>query len=152
MAIVSEKQKLRHAKYLAEGERIIKVFGVGRRYLWFSVLTYFPLAFLLIGMPKLLEALHLWHAKTYIFTDRRVIIKDGIFSIKTTSAPYDKITHITVREDFMKKLCYGIGDITIHTAAAGPQPIEIDIIKVEEPMKIKNLLEQLMTAEKHGTI
>ena len=79
-------------------------------------------------------------------TDRRVLVKDGVFSIKTISIPYDKITHISVREDFFKKLSYGIGDIVIHTA--GPTPVEIDLIKIQEPLKIKNLIEELIVKER----
>lgn len=79
-------------------------------------------------------------------TDRRVLIKDGVFSTKTISAPYDKITHISVREDFFKKLSYGIGDITIHTA--GPTPVEIDLVKVQNPLQIKNLIEELIVKER----
>ena len=49
-------------------------------------------------------------------------------------------------EDFFKKISYGIGDITIHTA--GPTPVEIDLVKVQNPMKVKNLIEELMIRER----
>lgn len=170
------KQRIKHAKDLAEGENIVAAFGVSARFFWLYLLNYLlPLllgavgfyflgqilpiwifvicyglfvVFVLWTLPGLLRMIHLRHSKTYILTDRRILIKDGIFSVRTISAPYDKITHITVREDFIPKLLYGIGDITIHTAAAGPAPIEIDIVKVAEPLKVKNLLEDLMTKEK----
>lgn len=152
LKLATEKQKQKYAYYLAEGEEIIAVFGIGNKYFWINVIPLFILSIPLIGMPFLLKLLHLKHRLIYILTDRRVVIKDGVFSTKITTAPYDKITHITVREDFFKKLSYGIGDITIHTA--GPTPVEIDLIKVQNPMKVKNLIEELIVKERSllGTI
>lgn len=141
----------KHTRYLAPNEKSLEVFGVGKKYTILNVITYFPLSILLIGLPALLKTIHLWHSKLYIFTDKRVIIKDGVFSVKTMSVPYDKITHIAVKEDFLPKIFYGIGDITIHTAGAGPTPVEIDLVKVENPLKVKNRLEELIIKEKHFT-
>lgn len=147
-----EGQKKKYADYLAQGEEIIAVFGIGDRYFWFNVVSLFILSIPLIGLPFLLKLIHLRHKLTYILTDRRVVIKDGVFSVKITTAPYDKITHITVREDFFKKVSWGIGDITIHTA--GPTPVEIDLVKVQNPMQVKNLIEELIVKERSllGTI
>lgn len=136
----------KYGRYLARGEEIIEVFGIGNRYFWINTLILAPLSLILVGLPFLLKIIHLKHSKTYILTDRRVLVKDGVFSIKLTSAPYDKITHINVREDFLKKLSYAIGDITIHTA--GPTPVEIDLVKVQEPMRVKNLIEELIVRER----
>jgi len=174
----SEKQRQKYAHYLAAGEEVIAVFGIGERYFWYTLLSYliiviflalYPLllaqfpefAFIesygawiyapaaiitLIGLPFILKLIHLKHRMIYLFTDRRVLIKDGVLSVKLTSAPYDKITHLTVKEDFLKKISYQIGDITIHTA--GPTPIETDIIKVQHPVQVKNLLEELIVKER----
>ena len=148
----TDKQKDKYAEYLAEGEEIIAVFGIGNKYFWMNVVPLFLLSIPLVGLPFLLKLIHLKHKLTYILTDRRVLIKDGVFSVKITTAPYDKITHITVREDFFKKLSWNIGDITIHTA--GPTPVEIDLVKVQNPMKVKNLIEELMIKERSllGTV
>lgn len=142
----SEKQQTKYADFLAEGERVVAVFGIGDKYFWLNFVSLFVLSVALIGLPFLLRLVHLRHAKKYILTDRRVMIKDGVFSVKITTAPYDKITHLTVREDFLKKMGYGIGDITIHTA--GPTPVEIDLIKVQNPMQVKNLIEELIIKER----
>ncbi|MEK7565485.1 MAG: PH domain-containing protein [Patescibacteria group bacterium] len=144
--MVADKDKTKYSRYLASGEEIIAIFKIGDKYFWMQTITSIPLILLLIGIPRLLKILHLRHAKTYILTNRRVLVKDGIFSTELTSAPYDKITHITVKEDFLPKIAYGIGDITIHTA--GPTPVEIDLVKVFQPVKIKNLIEELMVKEK----
>lgn len=142
----TEEQKKRYSHYLTEGEDIVAVFGIGNRYFWINVIPLFLLSVPLVGLPFLLKLLRLKHGLTYILTDRRLLVKDGVFSIKITTAPYDKITHITVREDFLQKISYGVGDITIHTA--GPTPVEIDLIKVQSPLRVKNLIEELIIKEK----
>lgn len=174
----TNRQKQKYVDYLAEGEEIVAAFGIGNRYFWYNIVSLVLLAILVILFPLLyfsliapevivdhpvlifvpgivtiilifpiiLKLVHLKHSKTYLLTDRRVLIKDGVFSIKITTAPYDKITHITVQEDFLKKISYQIGDITIHTA--GPTPVEIDLLKVQYPMRVKNLIEELMLKER----
>jgi uncharacterized membrane protein YdbT with pleckstrin-like domain len=138
----------KYSKYLARGEKIISVFGIGNRYFWTNVIVFLPMSFLLVGMPFLLKIIHIKQSKKYILTDRRIIIKDGVLSIKLTSAPYDKITHIIVKQDFIKRISYGIGDIKIHTAATGPTPVEIDITDIDDPMEVKNLIEELIIKER----
>lgn len=152
LRLASEKEKKKCAEYLAEGEEIVAVFGIGNKYFWINLIPLTLLSIPLVGLPFLLKHIHLKHKLTYILTDRRVLIKDGVLSVKITTAPYDKITHITVREDFFKRLSYGIGDITIHTA--GPTPVEIDLIKVQNPMQVKNLIEELIVKERSllGTV
>lgn len=174
----TDKQRIKFSHYLAASEKIIAVFGIGQRYFWMTVTSYFLLVIILavypwilgqlvdlsrlglwqnliyspaflvgiIGLPYILKLIHLKHKMTYILTDRRVLIKDGVLSVRLTSAPYDKITHLTVREDFFKRISYQIGDITIHTA--GPTPVETDLFKVQHPMQVKNLLEELIIKER----
>jgi membrane protein YdbS with pleckstrin-like domain len=144
--LATERQREKYADYLAEGEEIVAAFGIGPRYFWSNVAALAPLSLVLIGLPFLLKLVHLKHSKTYLLTNRRVLVKDGVFSVKITTAPYDKITHITVQENFLTKLFYKMGDITIHTA--GPTPVEIDLLKVQYPMRIKNLIEELIVKEK----
>jgi membrane protein YdbS with pleckstrin-like domain len=144
--LATEKEKRHYSDYLADGEEIIAVFGIGRTYYLINFISLLILSFVVIGIPFLLRLMHLKHALTYILTDRRVLLKDGIFSVKTTSVPYDKITHIKVKQTFLNRISYDMGDITIHTA--GPTPVEIDLIKVQSPMKVKNLIEELIIKER----
>lgn len=135
-----------YQRFLSPDEELVGVFKIGDRYMWLSMVFGFPFAILLIGLPHLLKVLHLRHSKTYLLTNRRILIKNGIFNVELVSAPLDKITHTTVRQDFLPRLLFGIGDIVIHTA--GPTPVEIILEKVHEPIKVKNLIEGLITAEK----
>lgn len=174
----SNHEKEKHEHYLADGEEAIVIFGIGEKYFWYTFISYLAIVFFLlfyplilrmlpglevindygywifapgviiglIGFPYIMRLIHEKHSITYIFTDRRVLIKEGILSVNWTSAPYDKISHITIKEDFLKKISYQIGDITIHTA--GPTPIETDLFKVQQPVKVKNLLEELIVRER----
>lgn len=142
----TEIQQRKFAKYLAHGEEIVAVFGIGDRYYWTNLIALGSLSLLIIGLPFLFKLVHKRHGKVYILTDRRVLVRDGVLSVKTISAPYDKITHIAVKEDFLEKISYNMGDITIHTA--GPTPVEIDLINVQNPLQVKNLIEELIIRER----
>ena len=63
-----------------------------------------------------------------------------LFRSVLTSAPLHMISHISVRENFLHRLIFNVGDVVIHTA--GPTPIEIILEKISEPMKIKNTIEE----------
>lgn len=146
MKVLTDKQKKKYSRYLSVDEQVVAVFGIGDRYFWYNAISLFPLSVALIGLPFLLKLLHQKHNYTYILTTRRVIIKEGIFTTEITTAPYEHITHITVREKFLQKLSFGIGDITIHTA--GPTPVEIHLKYVQDPMQVKNLIEELIIKER----
>lgn len=144
----TDKEKWKYSRYLSPSEKIVAILGIGDRYFWTNIIVLVPLSLVIIGLPLLLKIIHLKQSRRYILTDRRVIIKDGFFTIKITTVPYDKITHISVQEEFLKKISYGIGDIKIHTAATGPIPIEIDLENVDNPMHVKNLIEELIIKER----
>lgn len=152
MKALTEKDRKKYQMYLSEEEELIAVFGIGQKYFWINTAIYFPLSFLLIGMPGLLKVFHLKHSKTYLLTNRRILIKDGVFNINLTTAPYDKITHITVRDKFINRISYGIGDLVVHTAASGSLPVEIVLEKVSQPIKLKNLIEELIYKEKQPAV
>src|SRR5260221_7722136 len=73
---------------------------------------------LLLGMVLSMLYAYLqvvWHynAHRYLLTTRRVILKNGFFSVKLTSALYDKITHIEVDQSFFDRLIMRHGHIII---------------------------------------
>lgn len=137
------KQVRRYQKYLSSGERIVAVFGIGNRYFWSNMISLTLLSPLIIPIPFILKLLHQKHTIVYILTNRRVIIKRGFLSTEVTTAPYKHITHIVVKEGFLAKFSFRMGDIIIHTA--GPTPVEVHLLKVQHPLEIKNLLEELIS-------
>ena len=143
---LKEKLKRKLAKYLSSGEEIVLATGVGRRYAQTQVVGSLLLLPVLIGLVGLSKVIYLIHALTYILTTRRVLIKRGIYSIKLTSIPYDKITHITVAQNFLEQYALNSGRIVIYTA--GYDQREIVLEHVEAPLEFKNILEDLMIKER----
>ena len=88
--------------------------------------------------------------KLYLITDQRVMVKSGIFSTTLTSAPHHMISHISVRENFLHRLIFNVGDVVIHTA--GPTPIEIILEKISDPMAIKNIIEEQINRQRTAKI
>lgn len=138
----------KYQQLLAANEKLIAVFGIGDRYFWSNAISLGIMSFLLIPIPFLLKLIHFRHSNIYILTDKRVIIKRGIFSTEVTTAPYDHITHIIVRQSFLHRLSFKMGDIIIHTA--GPTPIEVHLLKVQDPITVKNLIEELISNERNS--
>ena len=165
-------QKSSFASYLSEDEELILVTGLGKVYLRQKFLTYllfpgglfgaavFGIGFflgvdqtllLLIAtavaiVVAILKTMHLFHANRYLLTTRRVIIKQGLFSVKLTAALYDKITHLEVDQSFVDRIFLHHGTIIVNTA--GLNKGEIVLRFVDYPMELKNLLERLITRER----
>lgn len=168
----SADEKKAFAKFLAEDEELILATGFGKAYIRsrFIVSLGIP-GFILLGLGlglayflkfnlgvglliglilaiivSALKALHVYHANRYLLTTRRVIIKQGIFTVKFTAALYDKITHIEVDQAFLDKLLMHYGTIIINTA--GMNKGEITLRYVDYPIEFKNLLERLINRER----
>lgn len=165
-------QKQAFKPYLSEDEDLILVTGLSRAYIRTKALTYlfFPglifgaLGFalgLFLRMPKewaaalglflmmlfsILKTLHVFHANRYLLTTRRIIIKNGLFSVKLTAALYDKITHLEVDQSFVERILLHHGNIIVNTA--GLNKGEIVLRFIDYPMEIKNLLERLINRER----
>lgn len=165
-------QESSFAHYLAEDEELILVTGLSKAYIRSKFVLYliFPgvVGFGLgIGLGKLLgwslnvsliagtllmlllalvKTLHLYHANRYLLTTRRVIIKQGLFSVKLTAALYDKITHLEVDQSFFDRILLHHGTIIINVA--GMHKGEIILKYVDWPMELKNLMERLINRER----
>ncbi|HKZ34786.1 MAG TPA: PH domain-containing protein [Patescibacteria group bacterium] len=140
------KQAKKYKRFLSPGEQIITVTGVSPRYYFLLLPVYVLFAFLLIGMPKLVHHMVERRAKLYILTNKRILVKDGIFSINITSASYDQIAHIRVDEPFFKKLLFDTGSVVVITTSGKKEESDEIILKnVGSPMEIKNMLESLIS-------
>ena len=159
-------------EFLSEDEEMVLATGFGKNYmrhkfiyllLWpggIPIATVIGLAYylgfnmgagiiagLIVGsIWALILTIWHYHAHRYILTTRRVIIKQGLLSVKLTSALYDKITHIEVEQGIMDRLIMKHGNIIINTA--GGNKDEIHISAIDEPIKFKNLLERLINRER----
>lgn len=97
------------------------------------------------GLAYLLSAWH-YHAHRYLLTDRRVIIKKGLFNVRLTGAMWDKITHLEVDQSLVDRAVMKHGDIIINTA--GMHKDELVIKYVNHPIEFKNLMEKLINRER----
>lgn len=168
----TEKQKAAFKKYLSEDEELVLVTGFSQAFIRSQFLMYvlFPgMLFLglglglgwllgigrigalilgLIGMflAAIIRILHVYHANRYLLTTRRVIVKQGLFSVKLTAALFDKITHLEVDQSMVDRFFLHHGTIIINTA--GLNKGEISLKSVDYPLELKNLLERLINRER----
>lgn len=168
----AQKEKKAFARYLSEDEELILATGFGKTYLrsYFIIGLGWPgIIFFIIGiLLAYLVSLNLayglltglilasivayfrtlltYHSHRYLLTNRRVIIKKGVFAVQVTSALFDKITHIEVVQPFFDKIIYHHGTIIINTAGANKDEIVLHF--VDYPIDFKNLLEQLINRER----
>ena len=166
------KQKKSFSSYLAEDEELVLVTGLSRAYLRNKLIMYslFPGVIFglvgggvgyLLGLEKLwiaivaglcmilaaaIKTLHLYHSNRYLLTTRRVMIKQGLFSVKLTAALFDKITHIEVDQSFVDRMLLHHGNVIINTA--GSNKNELILAYIDYPIEIKNLLERLINRER----
>jgi len=169
---VSQRDKKSFAMYLAEDEELVLATGYGKHFmrqkfiyyiLWpggiafvlAAIIAYFgeynmgyALLWGLLGACILgyLKAMHTYHSHRYLLTTRRVIIKNGFFAVKLTSALYDKVTHIEVDQSFFDRLVMKHGDIIINTAGGSKDEIKLPFI--DNPIEFKNLMERLINRER----
>lgn len=168
----SPAQKKAFTPYLSEDEELILVTGLSKAYIRSKFIIYFVFPGIIFGLlgfglgwvlkldilwsviiglilvliVALLKTLHIYHANRYLFTTRRVIIKQGLFSVKLTAALFDKITHIEVDQSFIDRLLLHHGHIIVNTA--GLSRNEIILSYVDYPIELKNLLERLINRER----
>ncbi len=168
----SQKERDHFARFLAEDEELILATGYGPTYLRHKFLFYIIIpgaVLILIGFAfayvykfnlgyglglglliaivfATLKTILLYHSHRYLLTTRRVIIKNGFFNIKLTSALYDKITHIEVDQGFFDRVLMHHGKLIVNTA--GMNKGEIILEYIDSPMEFKNLLERLINRER----
>ena len=143
------KNYMRHkcAYYLLWPGGVCIALGIGLAYLFqFNLGVGTLLGTILASLWALFLSIWHYHANRYLLTTRRVIIKKGLISVKLISALYDKITHIEVDQGIMDRLVMKHGDIIVNTA--GGNKDEIRILKIDQPIQFKNLLERLINRER----
>src|SRR3989344_3225789 len=128
-------------KLLGSGEEVVYVTSIGDRYFWINFITMLPVAFLLIGMPRLSRLIRQRQSFTYALTNRRFMIIRGIFSRKIVTAPLTAITHVTIEQSVMQRFLFNTGHLVIITA--GFDQREIVIEHIGNPVEFKILVEEL---------
>lgn len=160
------------SKYLSEDEELVLVTGLSGAYMrqefiiylllpgvifalgavalgWFLSLSKMwtaILALTLMFISGFIKTLHLYHSHRYLLTTRRAMIKQGLLSVKLTTALYDKITHIEVDQSLVDRLLLHHGTVIVNTA--GMNKNEFILKYIDYPIEFKNLLERLINKER----
>ncbi len=166
--MISAKVKKKYSRYLSENEELKFVTSYSSLHLREQALIYFlfpGMIFVFAGLGigyltkiepligviggiivnliiTIILTIIMSYSHKYILTTRRVIVKEGFLKIKLASVLYDKITHITVDQDFLERIILKYGTIRIDTA--GSSGDELTLRFIEEPIQFKNKLETLI--------
>ena len=138
---VPKAKKKKLGKLLGSGEEVVYVTSIGTRYFWINFIAILPMAFLLIGIPKLSRLVRQRQSFTYALTNRRFMIIRGIFSRKIVTAPLTAITHVTIEQSFLQRFIFNTGHLVIITA--GFDQREIVIENIGNPVEFKIMIEEL---------
>jgi len=139
-------------KVLPENEKVIFEFSVGKRYRYFWMTIFLILAilflkinlvssFLLIFISLFYFGWYLKIAYAFAFTQKRVIAFEGWLSTRLTTIDYQKITDVSVKQNFFEKILTNSGSLIINTAGSGLP--EIILYNVEDPYFLKKKLDEI---------
>jgi uncharacterized membrane protein YdbT with pleckstrin-like domain len=141
--------------YLSSGEKINADFGVSNFYSGGVLFVITVVAIILsftnffVGLGVFLLGILYWgylsRGKRYAFTNKRIIIVDLFLGKHLVNINYDKITDISIEQNSID-LIGGWGSILINTA--GSNYAEAILENVDNPLKFKNLLDELSEPER----
>jgi len=115
-----------------------------------DILYGFLLGYVFSFLLSLIKVYFLSKGTQYILTNRRLIIQRGYFNVSLTSAAYDKITHVEVKQEIAERFLFKYGRVIIHTA--GSKNREIILRFIDSPIKFKNLLEKLIDESRFNNV
>jgi membrane protein YdbS with pleckstrin-like domain len=75
----------------------------------------------------------------YAFTNKRMIVHRGMFTTKTVTVDYNRITDVYVREGWLQKYISGTGTLAVSNSGDN----EIVLKHVDKPYELKKILDQL---------
>lgn len=140
---------------LAPDEKVQKEFGISLRYRHAVVVVIILISGLcmtqnfygglIVLIAGALYILYLTIGKHFAFTDKRVILVESFLIREIVSVDYNQITDIEVGQNAID-LIGGWGTITINTA--GTHAPEINISFVENPVSVKQSLDQIRDSNK----
>ncbi|MFN3301753.1 MAG: PH domain-containing protein [Patescibacteria group bacterium] len=144
-------------KIILPDEKVLVEFGVAKTYsgFWiflgflilivsifvslFFISDFWLTIFLALGLIG--YGFYLRSAYFYFLTDKRAIFYWRFLSTQLISVDYQKITDISVRENFLEKIFFGSGELVINTA--GTPKEEIVFSHILNPHLIKRKLDEI---------
>ena len=86
-----------------------------------------------------------WSFTVYKLTEEKLLIETGFFSKKEEEIRLYRIMDLTLRRTFGQRLI-GVG--TVHCCTADKSTPEFDILSVKKPKEVKNLISDLVEAQR----
>lgn len=143
-------------KIISPDEKILVEFGVAGTYSGFwiflgiliGVISLILISWLWLGLllavALIAYSFYLKAAYFYFLTDKRVIFYFQFLRTELTSIDYQKITDISVRENFLEKIFFDSGNLAINTAG-GPKE-EIIFSHIADPHFVKKKLDEIKSS------
>lgn len=122
---------------------IFAIFGIVKlpqEYGWIKIAGIIVFALALFKLKNTSHILRKRQSNVYVLTNRRILIKTGLFSRKIVTAPLNRITHITIDQSFIQRFLYNTGHLLIITA--GFDQREIVVEHIASPVDFKILVEE----------
>ena len=113
-------------------------FDYSSLYLWLILAAIFLLV--IFPISWFYHFYYLKISNQYFFTNRRIIIKKGWLSYRTSTIHYNRITDATVSQDIIDRII-GIGTVSISTA--GQEGYKLILAHIEKPNELKRELYNL---------
>ena len=96
-------------------------------------IIYYAL-FLYVGVMAL-GLLYLRLSNNYYLTNKRLIIREGVFNIEMKTIEYDKITDMETSQTFLERFISMSGDIFVSTA--GTTELDANLYNIDSPTELK---------------
>ncbi len=94
-----------------------------------NLLLFAYLAFVFISF------IYLRLSNNYYLTDKRLIIREGLFSIEIKTIEYDKITDMETSQTFLERMVSMSGDLFVSTA--GANELDANLYNIDSPTELK---------------
>jgi len=83
-----------------------------------------------------------WVNNTYYFTEKHIVKRSGLLTIKEEVFHYDNIRSIAINQSWLGKLLH-YGDIFLKSSASGGYQDDIFLTGIENPQKYEMILKKL---------
>jgi len=124
-----------------------KEFGVCKKYINMLIIVGICMSWMLgLGLILIGIGLYMKYAVKYKITKEGVTIEKGLLNKVITSARYDKITDISLVQNYIYKKAYNMGTVLINTA--GGIGHEVILKDIEASEEVKSLIEKRMKNNK----
>lgn len=134
----SNKKIVKDLQVKKEEEKTLEVLKpVWRSYLIAFILAFITLPLMGFGFLILLFVIFNRYQYTYTITNKRVLSRVGIIAKHVNEVDIDHIRSVTTSQGMMARIL-GYGNVIIGTAGTGG--VEIVIIGIDSPEKIKELI------------